>query len=46
MKALLIAEKPSLMKEIKAVYDKHGHKDEIVFKCYAGHVEGLCEPQE
>lgn len=44
MKALFIAEKPSLMREVKAVYDKHGHKDTIVFKSFAGHVTSLCEP--
>lgn len=46
MKALLIAEKPSLMKEIQNVYSKKGHKDKIVFKCFAGHVMSLKEPQD
>jgi DNA topoisomerase III len=46
MKALLIAEKPDLMREIKAVYDKYGHKDEIVFKSFVGHTMTLKEPED
>ncbi|PLS19703.1 type IA DNA topoisomerase [Bacillus sp. M6-12] len=46
MRALLIAEKPSLMKEIQAVYNKYGHKDTIEFKTFAGHTMTLQEPQE
>jgi DNA topoisomerase-3 len=46
MRALLIAEKPSLMKEIQAVYNKHGHKDKIEFKTFAGHTMTLKEPQD
>ncbi|MFF2531561.1 DNA topoisomerase [Brevibacillus sp. NPDC058079] len=46
MKALLIAEKPSLMKEIKEAYNKFGHKDQITFKTFAGHTMTLVEPHE
>ncbi|WCK57734.1 DNA topoisomerase (plasmid) [Aneurinibacillus sp. Ricciae_BoGa-3] len=46
MKALLIAEKPSLMNEIKEVYKKLGHKDTITFKSFAGHTMELREPQD
>ena len=48
MKALLIAEKPSLMKTIQAVYNKHrsSFKDTIIMTCFAGHVIGLKEPRE
>lgn len=45
-KALLIAEKPDLMRKVKAVYEKYGHKDEIHFKSFAGHTMGLIQPQE
>lgn len=47
-KALLIAEKPSLMREIQGVYKKH--KDEvgidIDFVAQAGHLVGLKSPKE
>ena len=47
-KALLIAEKPSLKREIEAVYKKH--KDEIdydiTFISQAGHILGLKSPKE
>lgn len=46
MKALLIAEKPSLMKEIRDAYNKFGHKDQITFKSFAGHTMTLVEPHE
>lgn len=46
MKALLIAEKPDLMKQIRAVYDKFGHADQITFKTFAGHTMTLVEPHE
>lgn len=46
MRALLIAEKPSLMKEIRDAYNKHGHKDQITFKSFAGHTMTLQEPQD
>lgn len=46
MRVLLIAEKPSLMKEIQAVYNKFGHKDKIDFKTFAGHTMTLKEPQD
>lgn len=45
-KALLIAEKPDMMLKIKAVYDKYGYKDKIVFKSFVGHVVALREPHE
>jgi DNA topoisomerase-3 len=46
LKALLIAEKPSLMKEIKEVYNKNGHMDQITFKTFAGHTMTLVDPNE
>lgn len=46
MKALLIAEKPSLMRDIKAVYQKMSFKDDITFMALAGHVLELQEPQD
>lgn len=45
MKALLIAEKPSLMKELQSIYRKHGYKDEIEFLSFSGHTMSLCEPK-
>lgn len=45
-KALLIAEKPSLMRAIQDVYTKYGHKDQIDFATFAGHVVELKEPGE
>lgn len=45
MKALLIAEKPSLMKDIQNAYRKYGHKDTIDFKTFAGHTMSLQEPK-
>lgn len=46
MKALLIAEKPSLMREIQSVYKKRGHKDQITFKSFVGHTMTLLNPKE
>lgn len=46
LKALLIAEKPSLMRDIKAVYDKMSYPDEITFIALRGHILELQEPQE
>lgn len=43
MKALLVAEKPDVMKVIKEVYEKRGFKDQIVFKAFRGHVMGLVD---
>lgn len=43
-KALLIAEKPSLMRDIKAVYDKYSFKDNIDFEAFAGHTMQLKSP--
>lgn len=45
-RALLIAEKPDLMRKIKAVYDKYGHEDHITFKHFVGHIVKLKEPGE
>lgn len=46
MKALLIAEKPSLMKEIRSVYQKISHPDDIEFASLVGHVVALKEPED
>lgn len=45
-KALLIAEKPSLMNEIYNVYKKTSMTDTIDFISFAGHTMTLCEPGE
>lgn len=44
MRALLIAEKPSLMREIQTVYNNGNFVDDIEFMAFAGHTMGLCEP--
>lgn len=44
MRALLIAEKPSLMQEIQKVYNNGNFSDSIEFMAFAGHTMGLCEP--
>ena len=48
MRALLIAEKPSLMRTIKAVYDKHKSEFDfdIDFTAQVGHLFGLKLPKE
>lgn len=46
MKALLIAEKPQLMRDIQAVYNKMSHPDQIDFIALAGHVVELKSPEE
>lgn len=46
MKALLIAEKPDLMRKVKAVYEKNGHPDTIHFKSFVGHIMTLAQPQD
>ena len=49
MKAILIAEKPSLMREIQGVYNKHRNELgglEIDFLAQAGHLVGLKMPKE
>lgn len=46
MKALLIAEKPSLMRDIQAVYNKMNFKDEIKFIALRGHILELRSPDE
>ena len=43
-KALLIAEKPDLMKKILAVYNTMSMSDTIDFATFAGHTMGLAEP--
>ena len=47
-KALLLAEKPSLMKEVQKVYEKNKSKfnDEIDFQTFAGHTMSLKMPGE
>lgn len=46
MKVLLIAEKPSLMREIQNVYNQINYPDTITFKSFAGHVIGLKNPRD
>ena len=48
MRALLIAEKPSLNRTIQEVYMKNKNifSDQIDFCCFRGHVVGLMEPRE
>lgn len=46
MRALLLAEKPSLMREIQTVYNKGNFPDSIDFMAFAGHTMGLSEPGE
>ncbi len=46
MKALLIAEKPSLMRKIRDVVNQKGFKDEITFVAQAGHLLTLKTPAE
>lgn len=48
MKAILIAEKPSLMRDIQSVYNEHKNEldYEADFLCQAGHLMGLKLPKE
>ena len=46
MKALLIAEKPSLMRTIQDVYRQINYPDTIIFKSFAGHIIGLKNPKD
>lgn len=46
MKALLIAEKPSLMNEIKKAYQNMTISDEITFMSFTGHIMSLAKPGE
>ncbi|NLO32046.1 MAG: hypothetical protein GX117_01630, partial [Candidatus Hydrogenedentes bacterium] len=46
MKALLIAEKPSMMRDIQKAYNKNPISDKLDFACFRGHVVELLEPQE
>lgn len=43
-KALLIAEKPSLMRSIRDAVNKHGFADNITYKTFAGHTMTLKMP--
>lgn len=43
-KALLIAEKPSLMRSIRDAVNKHGFADSITYKTFAGHTMTLKMP--
>ena len=45
-RALLIAEKPSLMKEVQAVYKTMNYPDQIDFKCFRGHTMTLYAPAD
>jgi len=46
LKALLIAEKPSLMIDIQKVYNKFGYHDDIHFTTFVGHTMTLKQPQD
>ena len=46
MKALLIAEKPSLMRTIQDVYRQINYPDTITFKSFVGHIIGLKNPKD
>ena len=46
MKALLIAEKPSLMRDIQQVYNRMHFADDVDFSAFVGHVVALKEPDE
>ena len=46
MKALLIAEKPSLARDIEAVYRKMSYPDDITFVALRGHILELKTPEE
>lgn len=47
MRGLLIAEKPSVMRAIQAVYNQmQGYPDSLEFAAFHGHLMGLKEPQE
>jgi DNA topoisomerase-3 len=46
MRALLIAEKPSMMRDIKRAYDKKPIADILDFASFRGHVVELFKPQD
>lgn len=46
LKALLIAEKPDLMRKVKEAYTNRGFKDTIYFASFHGHVMTLLQPHE
>lgn len=46
MKALLIAEKPSLARDIKSVYESMSYPDDITFIALRGHILELKMPEE
>lgn len=45
-RVLLIAEKPDLMRKVKAVYDSEGFVDDIEFTSFAGHTMTLKGPED
>lgn len=45
-RALLIAEKPDLMRHIREAYNIKGHPDNITFKSFVGHTMGLKMPAD
>lgn len=45
-RALLIAEKPDLMRKVRDVYNSEGFKDEIDFTSFAGHTMVLKSPED
>lgn len=45
-RALLIAEKPSLMRAIRDAVNIHGFEDSIVYKAFAGHTMSLKMPND
>lgn len=45
-RALLIAEKPSLMRAIRDAVNVHGFDDDIVYKAFAGHTMSLKMPND
>lgn len=46
MKALFIAEKPSVARDVQRVYNKMNHPDQIDFTAFVGHVCGLSMPED
>lgn len=46
MKALFIAEKPSVARDVQKVYSKMNYPDKIEFAAFVGHVCGLAMPEE
>lgn len=46
MKALLIAEKPDLMRKVQVAYRNNNFDDIIDFESFHGHLLTLCDPQD